>query len=338
MGAERRGGRVTLQQIADRVGVSKFAVSRSLSGKDGVSEATRRRVEEAAEVLGYTGAQAGPRDIGFVCYDMDLVNSELRMMVQNGVQQEAHRLGYPLRLQWTHAPDHVASIAKQCAGLLVVGPHDRQTIELVDAMHIPVVRMGWISPLEPVDQVSGTDREAGQAIGQYLLGLGHRVIAFVYGATAYRGRTERYHGIREVTEVVPDASLHQMWFEENGGFVGALRALQAKGVNPTAIFCPHDGLAVTVVSELLRLGYRIPEDVSVIGFGDFVAATQISPQLTTVRVHGAEMGAAAVRLLIERIRQGRPPYDPPQRILIASKIVERRSSGPCPPPRADQRG
>ncbi len=68
-----------------------------------------------------------------------------------------------------------------------------------------------------------------------------------------------------------------------------------------------------------------------IGFGDFAAATQISPQLTTVRVHGAEMGAAGVRLLIERIRQGRPPHEPPQRILIASKIVERRSSGPCPP-------
>ncbi|HEY9348743.1 MAG TPA: LacI family DNA-binding transcriptional regulator, partial [Inquilinus sp.] len=198
MGTERRGGRVTLQQIADRVGVSKFAVSRSLSGKDGVSEATRLRVEEAAEALGYSSAQAGPHDIGFVCYDMDLVNSELRMLVQNGVQREAQRLGYPLRLQWTHEPEQVASIAKLSAGLLLVGPHDRQTIELVDAMRIPVVRMGWLSPLEPVDQVSGTDREAGQAVGQYLLGLGHRVIAFVYGATAYRGRKERYHGIREV--------------------------------------------------------------------------------------------------------------------------------------------
>ncbi len=50
-----------------------------------------------------------------------------------------------------------------------------------------------------------------------------------------------------------------MWFEENSGFADALRALQAKGVHPTAFFCPHDGLAVTVVSELLRLGYRIPE-------------------------------------------------------------------------------
>ncbi|MGO1077889.1 LacI family DNA-binding transcriptional regulator [Inquilinus sp. CA228] len=338
MGAERRGGRVTLQHIADRVGVSKFAVSRSLSGKDGVSEATRLRVEEAAAALGYASAQAGPRDIGVACYDMDLVNSELRMMVQNGVQREAHRLGYPLRLQWTHAPDHVASIAKLSAGLLLVGPHDRQTLELVDAMRIPVVRMGWIGPLEPVDQVGGTDREAGQAVGQYLLQRGHRVIAFVHGTAGYRGRAERYHGIREVTEVEPDASLHQMWFEENSGFVDALRALQAKGVNPTAFFCAHDGLALTVVSELLSLGYRIPEEVSVIGFGDFAAATQISPQLTTVRVYGAEMGAAAVRLLIERIKAGRPPYEPPQRILIASKIVERRSSGPCPPAKPRRRG
>lgn len=323
--------RVTLQDIAEHVGLSKFAVSRSLSGKDGVSADTRILVERAAAELGYIKpmAQTVVRDIGLVFHDLDVVNSELRMQIQNGVQREAHLLEYPVRLQWTHIPDQVGALARSSAGLLLVGPHDRKTIDSASAAGVPIVRIGWVAPLEQVDQVSGTDHEAGQAVAEYLLERGHRVIAFVHGTAGYRGRMERFYGTREITERHLEASLHQMWFEENSGFVDALKALQAAGVSPTAFFCAHDGLAVTVVSELLAMGYRIPDDVTVIGFGDFSAATQISPQLTTVRVHGAEMGAAALRLLINRINTSQEESQMlPQRVLIASKIIERRSSGP----------
>jgi LacI family transcriptional regulator len=225
-------------------------------------------------------------------------------------------------------PDDVGELAQCSAGLLLVGPHDRMTIDSANAAGVPIVRLGWVGPLEQVDQVAGTDHEAGQAVANYLLERGHRVIAFVHGTAGYPGRMERYYGTREITERHADVSLHQMWFEENSGFVDALNELRAAGVSPTAFFCAHDGLAVTVVSELLALGYRIPDDISVIGFGDFAAATQISPQLTTVRIHGAEMGAAALRLLIERIRNRREGDILYQRVLIASKLIERRSSGP----------
>ncbi len=84
------------------------------------------------------------------------------------------------------------------------------------------------------------------------------------------------------------------------------------------------------MSELLALGYKIPDDASVIGFGDFSAAMQISPQLTTVRMHGAEIGAVALRLLLDRINEGSERRGPPRRVLVASKIIERRSTGPAP--------
>ena len=63
-------------------------------------------------------------------------------------------------------------------------------------------------------------------------------------------------------------------------------------------------------SELHRLGYRVPEDVSVIGYGDFAAATQISPMLTTLRLPGGDMGVAAFRLLIERMQSERRQLPP----------------------------
>lgn len=322
--------RVTLQQIAEAVGLSKYAVSRSLAGKSGVSEETRERIKETAERLGYAkpAGQADQREIGLIFHDLDAINGELHMQLQNGVQREAHRLDQPIRIRWTHSPAQVAELARTTAGLLLVGPHERQSIEAAKAVGIPVVRLGWVEALEQADQVTGTDHEAGQAVARYLIELGHRTIAYVYGTPGYRGRLERFYGAREVTELFDDVTLNVMQFDEHSGFVDAFQALKRQGIHPTAFFCAHDGLALTVVSELLGLGYRIPDEISVVGFGDFSPATQISPQLTTVRVEGQEIGAAGLRLLLERIKMPRAPEGPARRVLIASRIVERRSTGP----------
>lgn len=88
-------GRVTLQTIAREVGLSKYAVSRSLAGKSGVSEETRALIRETAQRLGYIkpAGQGTAGEVAVVFHDLDAVNSELYMQVQNGVQREAHRLG-----------------------------------------------------------------------------------------------------------------------------------------------------------------------------------------------------------------------------------------------------
>lgn len=324
-------GRVTLQTIAREVGLSKYAVSRSLSGKSGVSEETREHIRETALRLGYVKpiSRIAASDIGVVFHDHDAVNSELYMQIQNGVQAEAHRLGLSLRIHWTHSRGQLGDLARACAGLLLIGPHDREAIAAATATGVPIVRFGWVDPLEDADHVSGTDHEAGQAVMQYLLDLGHRSIAYVYGAPGYRGRRERFYGAREIAERHPDVALHAMQFEEQGGFADAYRALKEKGIQPTAFFCAHDGLALTVVSELLGQGYRIPDDISVVGFGDFSAAKQISPPLTTVRMEGQECGAVGLQLLVERIERPRQQGMPARRIYVASKIIERRSTGRC---------
>jgi LacI family transcriptional regulator len=99
---------------------------------------------------------------------------------------------------------------------------------------------------------------------------------------------KRYHGMRESLKHYADARLHNLHIKEDRG--PALRSLQATGIAPTALFCADDGLALTAVSELLARGYSIPEYMSVVGIGDFSAATQISPQLTTIKVQGWKWG------------------------------------------------
>lgn len=321
--------KVTLATIARHTGLSKFAVSRSLSGKDGVSEETRRKVQAVAAELGYARTNIEPelRTLGVIFHDTDLINSELHLLVQNGAQAEAQRLGYRLTMRWTHQPDEIEAFVRSCSGAVLVGPHGGESFARAYALGRPIVRQGWLEPLEQADHVGGTDHEAGSAVANYLLALGHRRIAYVHGMPGYRGRVERFYGVREVLEKRVDVEFREMKFQTEMRFTEHLRAAHAEGFHPTAFFCAHDGLALTVVSELLRLGYYIPEDVSVVGFGDYSAATQISPQLTTVKVYGQQMGAASVRLLDDRIN-GRIPSDIPIRVQITSRIIERASCGP----------
>lgn len=322
--------RITLSTIAQHTGLSKFAVSRALSGKDGVSDVTRRRVQEVAAELGYVrplGDGEAPV-LGIVFHDTDLINSELHLLIHSGFQAEAQRRGYQVRARWTHEPEEIESFARTVSGLALAGPHPIGTMQRVRDAGVPVARNGWMGPLDPFDIVSGTDHEAGSAVAQFLLDLGHRTIAYVHGTPGYRGRIERFYGVREVLERHPEVVFREMKFETEMRFTEQLLKVQAEGFHPTAFFCAHDGLALTAVSELLRLGYRIPEDATVVGFGDHSAATQITPQLTTVKVHGLEIGKGLVRLLDDRIHARINP-DVPQRVMLTSHIIERASSGPA---------
>lgn len=321
--------RVTLDTIARRMSLSKFAVSRALAGKDGVSDETRRRVVAVAEELGYVKPPTTSRlpALALIFNDTDYINSELQLMVHSGVQAEARRLGYQVIARWTHDASEIEATIRNAQACILVGPHNRDILDRIEAIGLPVVRTsGFPEPLEAIDIVTGPDHEAGAAVAKLLVELGHREIAYVHGAPRYRGRIERLYGAREVLERHPDAKLHDLRFEPELTFTQALETLRSTGFNPTAFFCAHDGLAVTVVSELLRLGYRIPEDVTVIGFGDYSSATQISPQLTTVTLPGQEMGASCVRLLDDKL-SGRIPSDLRMRITIAGHIVLRASSG-----------
>lgn len=323
--------KVTLSTIAAHTGLSKFAVSRALSGKDGVSAETRRRVEAVATELGYVRPidPVESPQIGIVFHDTDLINSELHLLIQSGFQSEAQRRGYQVRMRWTHLTDEIETFARSVSALALVGPHTLETMHRIRALGIPVARQGWMAPLDPFDIVSGTDHEAGAAVAQFLLDLGHRTIAYVHGTPGYRGRIERFYGVREVLERHLDVEFREMKFETEMRFTEHLLKVQAEGFHPTAFFCAHDGLALTAVSELLRLGYRIPEDISVVGFGDYSAATQITPQLTTVKVHGLEIGSGLVRILDDRICKRIPP-NVTIRHMLTAHIVTRASSGPAP--------
>ncbi|WP_421726146.1 LacI family DNA-binding transcriptional regulator [Bauldia sp.] len=320
--------RVTMQMLAEATGLSKFAVSRALSDKPGVSEATRKRVHAAATELGYRKpTPAHRRTIGLLFDDVHGINSELQIQLQSGARREAERLGFDLRVHWTSHRHEYMGMFADCVGLIVSGVDEIESVKKARSMGIPVVRLGFCATNEDVDMVGGAGHEAGAAVAEYLLGFGHREIAYVHGPPTFRGRFTRFYGLQQALEEIGGCTLHHLTWTHDNTFRQVLEQRLDGGAWPTAYFCSHDGLAVTVVSELLSRGLKIPDDVSVMGFGDFAAATQVSPPLTTVRVNGEEEGATAVKLLRERI-SGERAWAFPMRLRVLNTLIERDTVGP----------
>jgi LacI family transcriptional regulator len=321
--------RVTIQDVADKLGLSKFSVSRALSGKPGVGEATRSRVLRAAHAMGYRVNAEVAHSIGqilFVRQEIDMVSSEMWLNVLHGAEAEAERLGYsvvPRQARYLQSGE----IDPAVVGLVLAVPRPSEITELAARTGLPVACATYVEPMSRFDHVVCADWEAGVAVAQMLTGLGHRRVAFVHGSTLPIGRAERYRGFRDGMLETPGTTVDDIIFDEAHGFRRALMAHIREGGAPTALFCAHDGIAVGAISELLQLGLRIPDDISIVGYSDFAAASQISPRLTTVRVPHVEIGAAMVRCIADRLGNPEGSARPPMRISLISDIVRRESTG-----------
>lgn len=328
--------KVTVQAIADRLGVSKFAVSRALNGKPGVSKQTRDDILELAEELGYVirPKRHRTRSIEVIYHDPDVALREVWTEIQAGTQSEAARLGIETAVRWTDDPAIVERLKDTALGFILIGPHEPSVIDGARATGLPCVRIGELPLLDRMDQVASSDQESARAVAEYLLGLGHRRFVYVHGKPGYRGRIERHRTFVQVASATPGAIVRDMAFHADDApadFRQNFLALVREGFEPTAFFCGNDGVAVTVVSELIRLGLRVPQDASVVGHADYAIATQIAPQLTTVRVPHHAMGVAAVRLLVSRTGGYGPVNDlPPHRIVMIDELTVRETTAPPP--------
>jgi LacI family transcriptional regulator len=325
--------RVTLQEIADHLGISKFAVSRALTGKAGVSEDTRRNVLSAAEQLGYTARRGKDtaNSIEVIFHDRTVANRELWIDVQHGIEMEATRSGYTMAVRWTNDHQIIGRLEDTSLGFVLVGPQEPQMFDAARDARIPAVIVGHIVPeLYTMDQITATDVEAGVFVAKYLYGLGHRRLVYAHGQLGYPGRQARLRGFAEAIAELPGAELREIAFQEDymaAGFREAVIGMANDGFEPTAFFCGSDGVAVTIVSELMRMGLRVPDDVSVVGHADYPIATQVSPNLSTIHMPHKQMGIAAVRQLLSRLGLSGPINDlPPQRISLVPHLVERQST------------
>ncbi|MGW5008513.1 LacI family DNA-binding transcriptional regulator [Streptomyces parvulus] len=327
-----------LAQVAKKVGVSEATVSRVLNGKPGVSEATRRSVLSALDVLGYErptqlrGERA--RLVGLVLPELqNPIFPAFAEVIGGALAQQGLT---PVLCTQTKGgvseADYVELLLQQqVSGVVFAGgglfaqadaPHDHY--RLLAERNIPVVLINASIPDLDFPCIACDDAVAVEQSWRHLASLGHERIGLVLGPSDHipsrRKLTAAQQAAAALRAELADAYVERAMFSLEGGQAAAARLLE-RGV--TGIICASDPLALGAVRAARRRGLHVPDDVSVIGYDDSAFMTCTEPPLTTVRQPIEVMGRAAVDLLCAQIQGTEVPH---RELLFEPELVVRGST------------
>jgi DNA-binding LacI/PurR family transcriptional regulator len=355
------GPRVTLQSIADLVGVSRTTVSNAYSRPDQLNPQLRERILQVAEELGYCGPDPAARTLrsGHAGAVGVLLGESLSyaftdpaaMRFLEGVGQVGDRSGVGLLL--LPAPSRVgggpradAVLAAVADGFLVYSmPDATAAMRAVVARRLPTVVVD--EPRLPGTAFVGIDdRAAARGVAEHLLGLGHRrfgVITFRLAADGFNGTAgperqaaatysitkARLNGyadaLRDAGLRWEDVQVEERTPNDVAGGVAAATALLSRPTPPTAILATSDVLAIGAMRAAHGQGLPVPGAVSVAGFDDAPDAALVTPALTTVRQPLLDKGVVAGQLLLDPT-----PGKQAEEVLLPTELAVRASTGPPP--------
>lgn len=308
----------TIYEVAKRAGVSTATVSRVLSRPEVVAPATRRKVLQAVERLGFEPNFAAKnlrtlQSRKLLVTVPDLSNPFFSLILQ-GIEDAAQREGYAVLVGDTeHDEKREERYAlmlkrKEADGLIFLGHRlPKEAARLLKAMApkpAPIVNGCEFSPRLGVPSVHIDNAKAAAEAMDHLYRLGHRRIAVVTGPLESPLSRDRLRGAstRAKTERADrDLTVMQGDFSIASGAAAAEKLLLRSDA-PTAIFCFNDEMAIGVIDAARRLRRTVPKDLSVVGFDDIRFARYTDPPLTTVAQPMREIGEGTVRLLLEILR------------------------------------
>ncbi|PGH52248.1 transcriptional regulator [Streptomyces sp. Ru87] len=338
------GSRPTLSLVAKTAGTSVPTVSKVLRGGTDVSAETRAKVMAAVQAVGYTrraGAMSESvrveRDLSNV---LDLVVTHFEESWANlviaGVGREAAAAGLDvvLTLADPHGDWVSRVLRRRAVGTIgtLIDPTSRQ-FNALSAAGVPVVLIDPMStPPSGVASIGVANWDGGRMAAEHLLALGHVRTGVVAGHARHLFSRARVDGFRAAADTATASGatvsvVHGGWNRAKA--TAAVHALLDSDPGITGVFACSDPMALGVYDALNARGLRIPEDISVIGFDDLPEAQYICPGLTTVRQPCTELGATAVKLLIELSRGENGGSRPPARMELATELVVRASTGPA---------
>jgi LacI family transcriptional regulator len=344
-----------ITDVAARAGVSPSTVSVVLNAVDGarVSEPTRRRVVEAAELLGYTPNPLArglrTRRSQTIAFVSDAVASTpyAGRMIQ-GAQDAAWRAGLLLILVETGGDAQLERHAvrtllhRQVEGV-VYGSFYHRVLEVPQLYgRLPLVLADARPASGLVPHVVPDEAGGASAALTELLEHGHRRIGFVTEQGEIPAAEGRLRGYRDALArygVAFDPALVVRVPAVTGGGQLAVSRLLDLPAPPTGVFCFNDQMAMGAYQAAAARGLRVPDDLSVVGYDDQeLLASALSPGLTTVALPHYAMGSWAVTMLLEGIQDAAAANDRPLQKLMPCPLVRRDSVGPPPrPARAGRR-
>lgn len=309
----------TLKDLARLAGVSPITASRALHRPELVAEATRLRVQQAAEQSGYLpNSLAGgltSRQTRLVAAIVptidhslfsDMVGALITTLAQERYETTLGISSYDVEHEETWL---TAMLSRRPDGVVLTGTeHTMRTRRLLLNADIPVVEL-WDYMPHPMDVAIGfSQEEVGRAAFHHLRACGYQRPA-ILRADDSRAQRRAQGFLRAAAELGAPEPV-QVVFPERRPQLGrgreALSALRARSDQADAVFCSSDALAQGVLAHAHALGLQVPQQLGVLGFGDQALAVDCVPALSTVRIEGANIGRLGAQALIARMHGGQP--------------------------------
>jgi LacI family transcriptional regulator len=350
--SRRRGGVVTIHDVAKHAGVSPMTVSRVINGESNVREETRARVAASVKTLRYSPNQAARSlasadtiHVG-ILYANPSANYLSEFLL--GSLEQSSLSGCQLVIEKCEGTEGEYEAIRRLVkggidGVILPPPLCDSEVSLaaVREAGLPAVLVASGKPAPELFSISINNFEASRAMTRHLLELGHRRISFINGHPNQTASGQRFLGyVEAMTEAglsVGTDQVAQGYFTYRSGLDAAEKLLDRD--NPTAVFASNDDMAAATMAVAHRRGLEVPGDLSVAGFDDTPLATAVWPTLTTVRQPIAEMSREAVRLLVEQIRARRTGGEPDVvQKMLKFALIKRESSAPLKGPVPETRG
>jgi DNA-binding LacI/PurR family transcriptional regulator len=340
--------RASLRDVAAAAGVSVGTASYALNGSPLVRPATRERVLAAARHLDYvpdrnaTRLRRGQSEciaIGYTHRSHEIANGAFYALVVRGISERLEESGFTMRFvrldqEAPHTPSRVARRRQlngvDIDGLLVLNWQDPALMHRLRGLGVPLVAVDASGAYPDLPSVDSDDRDGVASAIDYLVGLGHRRIAFLNGTLDFPFEREALAGYLEACErhglLVEPRLLRTTDFTVAGGRRAMAEVLA--GATPTAVFAVDDESAAGAIQAIHDAGLRVPGDISVVGMDDIPLAAALQPALTTIRIDTEELGRQAAEMLLQLIAET-PAY--PLRVVLPTRLIVRDSAAPAPP-------
>lgn len=308
---------VTLQQVADKAGVSLSTASRVVNGYKNVNEDTRRKVFQAIQDLNFVIYESKhfaqrkviatviPKKIG---NNMDLYNITYKVL--SGITRRCNeeKICNMLILTDENNFDFSEVYSENIGAFIFVSSghfEENTVIPLLQKLNVPVVVVNRIMDCKNISFVDVDDKEACKSAVEYLINTGHKKIAYV-NCTSISISNEKLEGYKSaLTDSNIEINENLVYLCEDDVKTAAETAVNqfiSRKCIPDAIMTESDILAIAVISQLQKNGISVPDDISVIGIGDMEGAAYFVPSLTTVRFFSEKMGEEATDIAIKLLK------------------------------------
>ncbi|MCD8231151.1 MAG: LacI family DNA-binding transcriptional regulator [Clostridiales bacterium] len=331
---------ISAKELAAILGVSPATISMVFNNKPGISEATREMVYNAAAQYGYVNKKAEKNTadapvIQFVTYkkhEQIIANTPFFSELTEGITQESSLQHCALHMSYIHEPGNIGEQIEalksiNCIGILLLAtemaPSDFNWFR---DFPVPIVVLDCYYDSIDFDCVLINNTQGAYQATNYLIRCGHTRIGHLHSNVICGNFNERATGFRDALFAhdlpVADAITHKLSPTSQRGFQDMMQILEEEPELAEAYFADNDIIAAAAMKAFQAHGYRIPEDISIIGFDDMPLCDMMNPALSTMNVPKKELGAMGVRKLLSRAEKS---YGFHTKTSLSTSLVVRES-------------